>query len=221
MKAKNEGKPKRQHWVPRSYLRHFATPESKVTDDPLVWIFSKEEGKPTLTSTRQVGAKCYLYSPRLGDDTQLWDMENRLSELDGLIASIWPPLASDFVELHNDIALRKGIALIVSTLYLRHPRRLSEVSEIHSQIVEAMETIPKDESGAPLIGEVDVKGVVRPFDNSDWHHYKSAGCEEKKLMFVNSLKQNATYLAKILMKKRWSVFFSQQDLSSVVSCSGP
>lgn len=49
-------KPKSQHWVPRFYLRYFATPETKETSEPRAWIFSKEEGPPALTSIRKVGA---------------------------------------------------------------------------------------------------------------------------------------------------------------------
>jgi len=34
---------KNQHWVPRFYLRYFATPETRQTKEPKVWIFSKDE----------------------------------------------------------------------------------------------------------------------------------------------------------------------------------
>ena len=42
-------KPKRQHWVPRFYLRYFATPQTKETSEPGAWIFSKHGGAPALT----------------------------------------------------------------------------------------------------------------------------------------------------------------------------
>lgn len=41
--------PKQQHWVPRFYLRYFATPETAAGDEPQVWILSKDEGEPKLT----------------------------------------------------------------------------------------------------------------------------------------------------------------------------
>ena len=212
MNRKSNDKAKRQHWAPRSYLRHFATPESKDSNNPLVWIFSKDSGHPRLTSTSQVAAECFLYSPRLGDGTRLWEMEEELSDLEGLMAGIWPAIADQFVDLHGDQLIRQAIALFVSTMYLRHPRRLLEIESVHAQLVELYNGLPKNESGNPQIDEVECNGVISRFDSSDWQEYKAAGREEKRRMFVDSLRQNAIHCAGILMKKRWSVVFAEAPL---------
>jgi hypothetical protein len=139
-------------------------------------------------------------------------MEAKLADLEGLMNSVWPTLADGMVDLHADNAIRKALALFVSILHLRHPKRLTEIEAIHSQLVAACESFPKDDAGRPLIESVEHKGIVRPFDNSRWHDYRAAGPNEKKRMFVDAIRQNAILGAEILMNKRWYVVFSQQPV---------
>ena len=67
-------KPKNQHWVPRFYLRTFATPETRESSDPQVWIFSTQYGDPQLTNVKNIAAKRFLYSPKRpgGSATGKW-----------------------------------------------------------------------------------------------------------------------------------------------------
>lgn len=178
----------------------------------MAWAFSRYAGEPFLTSVRQIGAQCFIYSPKDRFGNRQWDMESRLADLENVVSSIWPILANDFVDLHADEGIRRALALFVSTLHLRHPKRLSEVEMIHAELVAACEAFPKDEAGRPLIESVDDKGIVQPFDNSNWHEYRAAGPNDKKRIFVDAILQNATHCAEILMKKRWYVVFSQRPV---------
>jgi len=201
--------PKQQHWVPRFYLSVFATPETVGDDNPQVWLLSKDDGDPVLTNVKNVASKRYLYSPKDEQGRRSGEVESRFADYEGLMKSIWPILAKDFVDLENDQSIRKALALFVSLLYLRHPKRLVETDDIHRQIVEKFDAIPKDRDGCPSVSQVGYRGVSQSFDNSNWHQYAKAGPEEKKEMFVKGIKENATYLAEMLMKKRWSVVFSE------------
>ena len=204
--------PKQQHWVPRFYLRFFATPETAEKDDPKVWLLSKDEGDPLLTNVKNVANSHYLYSPKDEKGQRCGELESRFADLEGLMTSIWPLLANGFVDLHEDQSIRKGLALFVSLLYLRHPLRRTQVEKLHSHMVTLFESLPKDINGNPAVGEVKHKGVIREFDASGWTQYKSSGPEKKKELFVDSIKQNATYLAEILLQKRWSVIFSERPV---------
>ena len=73
-------KPKRQHWVPCFYLRYFATQETRMSRQPKVWVLSKHEGDPMLTSIRNVAHQRYLYSPRDEAGKRLWDLEGKFAE---------------------------------------------------------------------------------------------------------------------------------------------
>ena len=63
-KPKPKPEPVNQHWVPKFYLRYFATPQTRETDSPRVWIFSKrdKDGDEKLTHARNVCAKRFLYT---------------------------------------------------------------------------------------------------------------------------------------------------------------
>src|ERR1019366_2014530 len=119
------------------------TPETRETSEPQVWILSKDEGAPALANIKNVANQRYLYSPKTPDGTRPWNMENDLGECETVMGTVWPLLAADFVDLHGDQAVRKGLALFVSLLYLRHPRRLVETDNIHRQLVEMFEAAPK------------------------------------------------------------------------------
>ena len=60
-------RPKNQHWVPRFYLRNFATPETRTRgkDESQIWMFSNDErdGNERLTNIKNVCTRRYLYSP--------------------------------------------------------------------------------------------------------------------------------------------------------------
>lgn len=206
------GKPKRQHWVPQFYLRHFATPETRHSKEPKVWIFSKHVGDPSLTSIKNVAQRRYLYSPKDADGNRLWELEEKFADTESLLNWIWPVLAEGFIDPHGDESMRRGLALFISLLHLRHPRRLTETERIHARLVRSYDLCPKDDYGNPDVREMEVNGVWRPFDASGWPRYKAANAEDKKQMFVDAIRQNAVHSAELLMKKRWSMVFSEDPV---------
>lgn len=202
-------KPKRQHWVPCFYLRHFATPDTRHSREPKVWVLSKHTGDPMLTSIRNVAHQRYLYSPHDEAGNRLWEMESKFSDYESAMQRVWSELAEGMVDLYEP-AMRKGLSLYISLQYLRHPRRLAEIEGLHAQFVEMLATGPRDERGNPDVEAIEIDGQVRLVDNRDWPHYRDAGPNEKKRVFIDSVRSNATHLAEILMKKRWSVVFAEE-----------
>jgi len=205
-------KQKNQHWVPRFYLRHFATPASIDTAEPQVWIFSKHEGDPKLTNVKNVATKRYLYSPKHSAGGRNFEVEEKLEGLESLLAPIWHRLATRFIDLEENESIRKIVALFISTLYLRHPARMLDIENIHARLVAIYEELPKDESGNPQIAEVDYKGTIHPFNNSAYQEFKNAGPDETQKMFVDNLQASAIWFAEALMEKRWSVVFSEEPV---------
>lgn len=207
-----KGKPERQHWVPLFYLRYFATPETRESDNPQGWFFSKHEGDPGIVNLRKICAQRHLYSPKNIEGKRDWKTEDKLQHLEDLMASIWPLLANGFVDFEQNKSLRKGLALFISTLLLRHPSNTKEIKELHGKLTEFYETLPKDTAGNPYISEVIHKGKVISFDNSGYEEYKKCGKNEFQRMFIDSLHSNAVPFAEILMEKRWSVIFCDKPL---------
>lgn len=203
--------PKNQHWVPKFYLRHFATPESCLTTEPQVWIFSrdKEDGAEKLTNIRNICARRYLYSPADKAGKRSWTLETKIEQLESTCSEFWERLANDFVEL-NDESIRKVVALFVSIMYLRHPDILKELPNIHKNIVRLFERAPKLADGTPDVDSIEINGELHKIDTSGWHEYCSWDKREHHQFFTYLVQSEAIHLANLLIKKRWSVVFTEE-----------
>lgn len=203
---------KHQHWVPQFYLRYFATPQSRGTKAPQVWIFSKHDadGDEQLTHARNVCGKRYLYTPADADGQRKWDLDDRLGNVETLLAQRWPELAEGYLPLQDE-GVRKGLALFVALMHLRNPAVREEVERIHGQIVALYETASRRADGTPDIQEVEINGQVREVDTSGWHDYRSWGSDDHDRFFAHIVRSETGRIAKMLLSKRWSVVCSDED----------
>lgn len=79
--------PRRQHWVPRLYLRAFS--ELDPAGGHRVWCIPKEDGDPFRTSIDNVAVQNWLYSPKDGAGIRSGEVEHLLSNLESAIAPLW------------------------------------------------------------------------------------------------------------------------------------
>lgn len=209
---KDRSRSKHQHWVPQFYLRYFATPDSRGTKAPKVWIFSKhdEDGGERLTHVRNVCGKRYLYTPVAADGQRKWDLDDRLGDVETLLAQVWPELAEGYVPLDDD-AVRKGLSLFVALMHLRNPAVREEVERMHERIVALFATAPHRCDGTPDVDEVEINGQVRKVDVSDWHDYRIWGRDDHDRFFADIIQSETGRIAKLLLSKRWSVVCSEED----------
>lgn len=205
--------PKHQHWVPQFYLRHFATPETRRNKDAQVWIFSKNEsdGDETLTNVRNVCGQKYLYTPFDESDERVWDFEKKLEGLETTMGLIWPKLANGFVDL-GDSTLRKGVSLFVAVMHLRNPEVRLLVEHLHRRLVEAYEDMALRPDGKPDVSSIEIDGTTYPFDPTGWNAYRAYGKNDHDRFFVHVIKSEAVHVAELLMRKRWSIVFSEVDV---------
>lgn len=203
---------KHQHWVPQFYLRYFATPESRASASPQVWIFSKDsaDGNETLTSIRNVCGKRYLYSPAQPSGERKWDLDDRLERVESSLGQVWSALAGDFVRLDED-AIRKGLALFVSLMHLRNPEVRRQVEAIHRQLIDFYEAGPLRTDGTPDVSSLEHRTRVYDVGLTDWHEYRAWGKDQHDLFFTKFIESEARFFADLLLRKRWSVIFSEQD----------
>ncbi|MBI9092265.1 MAG: DUF4238 domain-containing protein [Desulfobacterium sp.] len=205
-------RPKNQHWVPRFYLRYFATPETYSTDEPQVWIFSKDEkdGDESITNIKNICAKRFLYSPKDHTGQRNWDLETKLEGVESLLSEIWGQLSDDFVDLSNP-AIRKALSLFIAVMHLRNPSSLLEVKNTHKQLVGLYNQMPKHPDGTPDIKSIEMNGELFDVDVSGWHEYQAWGANDYQRFFVDQVEYQATFLAEILMKKRWSIVLTESN----------
>ena len=203
---------KHQHWVPQFYLRYFATPESRGTKAPQVWIFSKhdEDGDERLTHVRNVCGKRYLYTPVDTNGHRQWGLDDRLGDVERLLAEIWPELAEGYVSL-DDVSIRKGLSLFVALMHMRNPAVREEVERMHAQIVELYETAPRRADGAPDVNEVEINEQVREVDTSGWHSYRSWKRDDHDRFFAHTVQSETGRIATLLLSRRWSIVCSEED----------
>ncbi len=204
---------KHQHWVPQFYLRYFATPESRLSDRPQVWIFSKDhaDGLETLTNVRNVCGKRYLYSPVQTSGERSWELDELLDDLESLLSRIWPAVATGFVDL-ADPPMRKGLALFIAVMYLRHPDVRRQVEDVHSKLCELLKGGPTLADGTPAVDAITLNGTKHKVDTRDWHDYRNWTADHHDRFFAETVRSEATRLALALMEKRWSVILAETDL---------
>lgn len=207
-----KNQPKHQHWVPQFYLRQFSTPNSKNSGNPQTWIFSKDanDGDEKLTNIRNICGKRHMYSPVMPNGERSWTLDNRFDDLESLLEKIWPALAGDFVAL-DDESIRKGIALFTAVMHLRNPEVRKELKRIHQQLKAFYESSPLLPDGTPNIAAIEINGKLQDFDVSDWHNYRNWGDNEHDQFFAATIQSEARNIAQLLLKKRWSIVFSELD----------
>jgi len=212
-KVRNRNRSKHQHWVPQFYLRYFATPESRGTKTPQVWIFSKnpEDGDEQLTSVRNVCGKRYLYSPRQLDGNRDWALDDKLNDVEALLGHVWSKLATDYVDLADE-HIRKALSLFVSITHMRHPDARDEMEHIHAKMVEFFENGPTQADGTPMIDSIEVGGKSYQLETSNWHNFRNQGEDGHDRAFANMVQSEAGRMAERLLTKRWSILLSEQDV---------
>ena len=202
-------KPKNQHWVPRFYIKEFSIPETKNKKNPQVWIFSKFEGDPQKVNISDIAAKRYLYSPKNEQGQRNWKTEDKLASLETTISKFWPHVANEFVNLDEEW-VRKGLSLFIATLILRHPAKLEEYNKLQDELISLYDSYKKDEFSRPNISHVEINNSIFKLDKKDWFKYKNPSSYDRQKFFVDMIHRETIELANILMKKRWSIVFSNE-----------
>lgn len=206
-------RPKNQHWVPKFYLRYFATPESRNSEEAQVWIFSKDDadGDETLTNVRNVCGKRYLYTPLDDSGERLWHLDEKIESLETTMGAIWPAIAEGFIDL-DDSTIRKGLSLFVAVMHLRNPETRKAVESAHRQIIRLFEDAPTRPDGTPAVEAIEVSGVFHQLDTSGWHEYRNWAKNDHDRFFIHVIESEAIRIAEMLMRKRWSIVMTERDV---------
>ena len=205
-------RPKNQHWVPQFYLRQFATPATREKDEAQVWMFSNQhrDGDERLTNIKNVCTRRYLYSPLDDSGQRIWALEQKLADLEAHLASFWPSLASELMDVGQP-DIRKLIALFVSVMHLRGPDTLHAIEDIHRRLASLCEAAPKTPDGIPNVQVVAASGETQPFAPGAWEQYRTAGANDHKRFFARMIQSEAVRIAERLIQKRWCTLLAEED----------
>lgn len=208
-----QSKPMNQHWVPKFYLKYFATPETRESESPQVWIFSKrdEDGEEKLTSVRNVCVKRFLYTPVDEDGSRNWHLEYRLGDVERLLSSVWPQFAEGYVAL-DDEHVRKGLSLFIAIMHMRNPAMREQVERTHDELLNVFKDALTRPDGTLDIELVEINGQAVPIDTKNWGVFRNWGKNEHDRFFAERVETEAGNIAQLLLKKRWSVVCSDKDV---------
>jgi len=202
--------PKRQHWVPQFYLRQFLVPDTNPNVEQ-VWVFHRKSGEPKLTGIKNIAIENHLYSPKQSDGSRDPRLENKLSNLEGTLAALWPQLANDFIDL-GSASIRQSIALFLSVQFLRHPDRRDAAIKFRNRLIEMVEKQNFNFDERPSFWQLKIGSRVYSIDASDWPNYRDAGDDLSVAIWRKTIEKDAILHATMLMKKRWSIVFIDEPL---------
>lgn len=189
---------KRNLWAPQSYLKAFAADPEQEN----IWQFSKESGVPELKPIASVSQFQYGQVPQDAAGQRDYSFELQLSKLAKWFGSpLWRLLLAERVDL-GDEAVRKLVSLLTAVMYLRDPKTPLFSSEVRRKIGDFVQVLAQPPQSFTH------KGESCTFDSSGWDQL-DAGNEKLRDSWMASLKE-ASWLAAIIMKMRWSIVVSDQ-----------
>lgn len=185
----------------QSYLRSF----SVVGDRSRIWRFSKTEGDPEIKRIDKVAVRNHLYAP-LGADGKRDDaLEKKLGDLEQWFGHrMWTLLCNDEVDLSWE-PLRKMLALIVATTYVRNPAQFDTWKGVHRQFVGQLSRYDE------LPTYMTVGNIRRQVDPSDWASFRDAGEEQMKAAW-NAYVGAAGDIAPKLLEMRFAMIIAKEPV---------
>ena len=124
--------PRKQHYVPQTYLRRFTVPNQKLQK---VFTLHKDKNKIFLTSIRDTAAERHFYTMQSSDDKYKW--ENAYAEvlepiLDDVLTSIIKQSSSVLLRnnssiLNDELKLKLSISIISQLLRGKHSRDYQQI----------------------------------------------------------------------------------------------
>ena len=144
---------KRQHWIPRSYLKAWCDPDTPKGQQPYVWRLSKDGTSSARKGPKNIFHETDLYTIRLSDGTRELSIEHSLAGLE-----------TEFVRIRDEVLTKKRPIpqqdhfLLCAFVAAMKARSRSQLQHLRSQfqktfdhmtrLREAMEARRLRESGA-------------------------------------------------------------------------
>lgn len=146
---KDENKPKKQHWVPQSYLRYFRDPATTL-EKPFVWLFKKDKAfrSPILVPTKTIFYEEHLYTVETPDGERHYEVEEAYAKS---IDAKYPPVIQK-IEKREPLSEgeHKTLCTFVAAQLLRTPQVrdsfidfMNRVAEMGERMAEAHGTESK------------------------------------------------------------------------------
>lgn len=131
-------KPKKQHYVPRCYLREFVDPDTPRGQEPYVWAFSKDGKQKERRAPWNLFHETDLYTLNIQGDKH-YGIERSLSTLEGEYATVVRTKIKQHLPLSDQEHIT--ICAFVAAMMQRTVRSRDNIDSFHDQIIEKVEAI--------------------------------------------------------------------------------
>ena len=88
---------------------------------------------------------------------------------------------------------------------------LEDVKDIHHKLVTFYKKKSKYIDGTPDFESLGINSQYFDKDTSDWPEYQAWDNANHQKFFVDQVQNQAAFLAETLMKKRWSIIFTESN----------
>jgi hypothetical protein len=201
--------PKRQHFIPRLHLQHFAGSQPKGQ----LWTYDAIAAKAWSAIPAETAVQTHFYSAEKSDGTMDTRIEAFLSEMEGRAAPVYQDLLRGIIPKNSQA--RVDFAQFLALMYVRTPAMRRMAAEIHGREVqirnyayasddrafEALTRRVEQEKGAlidPQVKERIYKAMCAPTG------YEVIVPKEQTLHALAA----SDKLAPILFKMKWCLVFA-------------
>lgn len=140
-------KPKKQHYIPQSYLREFVDPNTPSGQEPYVWIFNKGERKGRKKAPSNIFTETDLYTIKLKSGEKSYVIEETLSSVESKYAAVF----REKIKQHLPLSPEEHILLcvFVAIMLRRTIRYKDNVERFFDELIQRTEMLERAHNAAP------------------------------------------------------------------------
>lgn len=192
--------PVRQHWVPKTYLRAFATPETVGDEDPQVWVYDIASDREFCTSVTNITLEKHLYTLGLKQNKPDFVVESTLSRIEGKVKPLLAKMSNGGTLIEGSDE-RNFFSVFLSTLLMRNRSTV----RVHHELRDwALKNLPQDHEGVTFVIERAEHHWSQEFVN--W--FKNIDDDGMRSLFARSVLTTALPLAGMIEKMQWCLIQS-------------
>ena len=129
-------KHKKQHVIPKCYLKAWVDPSSPKNQEPYVWVFGKEERDGRRKAPRNIFHENDFYTVGMAEGDRNLTVEHGLSEIESRFAGIRIRRLNFSQELPDEE--RFTLCLFVAALHMRTPAQLDHLTGFWERVLKMM-----------------------------------------------------------------------------------
>jgi len=135
--------PVRQHWVPKVYLRQFATMNTVGDPDPQINVYDTSSNRQFTTSVNNIVVKKHRYTIGINEGKKLYVVENVLSLIETKVQPYLKHLANGR-NIQSNQSAKYILSIFIATLIVRNPRMLDLLHQTRNEENPITQNYPEE-----------------------------------------------------------------------------